>query len=272
MPTESLPPILTVINTILLCLLSIACSAGVIEYFRLKGRITHLQKLVRRLLPVLHQNMDCDSLIDQLLSDDDVPTTTNPQEQKPSAHPGSPEAAGTTIDQNRARLAAIIAGGKAKEFIGKQVTLIQLDEMADEDVMKLYGRYEARLGATMTKTLGSSALKMYAMAASAILPIPPKNQPKLIADLEEDPFVDHALTSACCELYHRYGIYLAPLTAALTTAKHCQFGGESRDSIAADQQMTDGPCNRQNGTSNRSGESDFTDSGYFSGTDLEPEN
>ena len=56
------------------------------------------------------------------------------------------------------------------------------------------------------------------------LPIQVENQPGLIADLEGDPFVGHALSSATCELYHRYGMFLAPLTTALTTIKHCQFG------------------------------------------------
>ena len=56
------------------------------------------------------------------------------------------------------------------------------------------------------------------------LPIPAENQPGIIADLKGDPFVGHALSSATCELYHRYGMFLAPLTAALTTIKHCQFG------------------------------------------------
>ena len=31
--------------------------------------------------------------------------------------------------------------------------------MTDDEVSKHYGRYEARLGASMTKTLGSSALR-----------------------------------------------------------------------------------------------------------------
>ena len=56
------------------------------------------------------------------------------------------------------------------------------------------------------------------------LPISAENQPGLIDDLEGDHFVGHALSSATCELYHRYGIFLAPLTAALTTIKQCHFG------------------------------------------------
>ena len=55
--------------------------------------------------------------------------------------------------------------------------------------------------------------------------LPAENQPGLIDDLEGDPFVGHALSSATCELYHRYGmLFLASLTAGLTTIKHRQFG------------------------------------------------
>ena len=93
--------------------------------------------------------------------------------------------------------------------------------MDEEEVEKLYAHYKARLGALMTKTLGQSALKLYVKAASLFLPIPAESQPELIADLEADPFVGHALSSAAFELYHRYGMFLAPLTTAMTTVKHC---------------------------------------------------
>ena len=76
----------------------------------------------------------------------------------------------------------------------------------------------------MTKTLGSTALQLYAVVVSLFLPIPAKNQPGLIADLEGDPFVRHAFSSATCDLYHRYGMFLAPPKVVLTTIKHCQFG------------------------------------------------
>ena len=67
-------------------------------------------------------------------------------------------------------------------------------------------------------------MKLYAGVVSMFLPIPAEDQPGLIADLEGDPFVGHALSSATCELNHPNGMFLAPLKAALTTIKHCQFG------------------------------------------------
>ena len=106
---------------------------------------------------------------------------------------------------------------------GKSLTADPID-ILDSKVKRLYARYEARLGSVMKKTLGSAALHLYTCVASMFLPIPVKNQPRLIADLECDPFVGHALSTAVCELYHRFGMFLAPLTAMLTTMKHAQFG------------------------------------------------
>ena len=53
--------------------------------------------------------------------------------------------------------------------------------------------------------------------------------PKLIKDLEEDPFLDNALNNACCELYYKYGMFLAPLTTILTTAKHVELKRKEED-------------------------------------------
>ena len=73
----------------------------------------------------------------------------------------------------------------------------------------------------MTKTLGNSFINLYVMGNSKYLNV--INPSKLLEDLEEDPFINHALTSICCELYYKYGMYLALFTAMLTTAKHINF-------------------------------------------------
>ena len=134
----------------------------------------------RRLVATVIRKMDCDEVIDQLLSlDDDAATATG------RAPVIAVQDTTDRQEQKRARLSA--TGGAAKKYLGKQLTLAQVDEMTDDEVSKHYGRYEARLGASMTKTLGSSALQMYALVAGAFLPIPPENLPKLVIDLEEDP-------------------------------------------------------------------------------------
>ena len=119
-------------------------------------------------------------------------------------------------------------GGQARQYglavRGKSLTDDQIDTLDDSKVESFNARNEARLGAVMTKALGSAALQLYAGVASLFLPIPVENQPRLIADLEGDPFVGHALSTAVCELYHRFGMFLAPVTAVLTTIKYARFG------------------------------------------------
>ena len=110
----------------------------------------------------------------------------------------------------------------------------EIDALGDDEVGKIYARYEARLGVCMTKTLGKAALQLYTAVATMFLPIPPENRQPLMEDLESDPFVGHALTSTACELYYRYGKLLAPITAALTTAKYCQFGHQCPRRIEED--------------------------------------
>ena len=188
---------------------------------------------IRRARRLVIGEMDCDELVDVLMS------VADPQGQRqgaglaegappaaaPAATPDAPQE-DERVQKHRERLAAIAAGGQAGQYglvvRGKAFTADQIDALDNSKIEKLYARYEARLGAAMTKTLGSAALQLYAGIAAMFLPI--ENQRMLIADLEGDPFVGHALSSAICELYHRYGMFLAPLTAALISLKYCQFG------------------------------------------------
>ena len=129
----------------------------------------------------------------------------------------------TQQESKRERLSAIVAGGGSRQYLGRELQLSDIDKMSTEEINKLYCRYEARLGASMTKTLGNSFISLYLMGVSRYFNV--VNPPKLIEDLEEDPFINQALTSVCCELYYmyKYRVYLAPFTAMLTTARHIDF-------------------------------------------------
>ena len=164
--------------------------------------------------------MDCDKLIDELMSVAD-PQGAGLDEMAPPAAatvatPDAPQDE-ERVQKRRERPAAIAAGGQARQYglvvRGKTFTADQIDALDNTEIEKLYARYEARLGAAMTKTLGSAVLQLYAGMAAMFLPI--ENQPGLIADLESDPFVGHALSSATCELYHR------PLRHVPCTAYRC---------------------------------------------------
>lgn len=171
----------------------------------------------RRAMRILAAKMDCDELLEQLLQE--TPSAERVSTPTTAAGQNSDEVA-----KKRARLAALAAGGQLKMlFKGGPLSTERVDQMTADEINEAHARYEARLGTAMSKSLGSSFLRLYAAAAGMLLPLMAERQPTLVADLEEDPFVSAALSSACCELYYRYGMYLAPLTAAITTAKHCEW-------------------------------------------------
>ena len=91
-------------------------------------------------------------------------------------------------------------GGISYLLTETALTTSHIKELDDSEIERLYARYEVKLGAAMTKTLGSAALQLYAGVVSMFLPIPAENQPGLIADLEGDPIVGYTLSSATCEL------------------------------------------------------------------------
>ena len=77
------------------------------------------------------------------------------------------------------------------------------------------------------------------MGACAALGI--SNQDALSEDLENDPFLNSALQRFTCELYYRFGSFLAPLSVGLITSRHYlsehsnKNGGTSGDNKSDDQ-------------------------------------
>ena len=70
----------------------------------------------------------------------------------------------------------------------------------------------------MVKSLGKSIINMYLMGACSALGI--RNQEALSEDLENDPFLNSALQRFTCELYYRFGLFLAPLSVGIITSRH----------------------------------------------------
>jgi hypothetical protein len=160
--------------------------------------------------------MDLKELLDSI-PDDDGPRRTGAEPPQHNAE------ASAGISMKRARVAAEIAGGHRLVLRGKSVTPEMVETMPDSDVEELCARVEARIGAAMSKSLGSSLIHLYTSAASTLLPIPTTDKKILAKELEEDPLVCSWLQATCCQLYYRYGMFLAPLSAAVITAKHCDW-------------------------------------------------
>ena len=74
-------------------------------------------------------------------------------------------------------MVAIVFGGKSTKYLGKSVRAEDIDSMSSQEIDKLYTRYEARLVASMTKTLGQSAFQLYSTLVSRFILIPVEKQP-----------------------------------------------------------------------------------------------
>ena len=103
-------------------------------------------------------------------------------------------------------------------YLGKVYAEDQLANLSEEEVEKLFNNYEAKLSGQMVKSSGKSIINMYSMGACSALEI--TNQEALSEDLENDPFLNSALQRFTCELYHRFGSFLAPLRVGIITSRH----------------------------------------------------
>ena len=121
-------------------------------------------------------------------------------------------------DTKHQKLLECVLTGNSKLYLGKVYTEDQLAKLSEEEVEKLFNNYEAKLSGQMVKSLGRSAINMYSMGACSVLGI--TNQEALSEDLENDPLLNSALQRFTCELYYRFGPFLAPLSVGIITSRH----------------------------------------------------
>ena len=121
-------------------------------------------------------------------------------------------------DTKHQKLLECVLTANSKLYLGKVYTEEQLTKLNEEEVEKLFNNYEAKLSGQMVKSLGCSIINMYSMGACAVLGI--SNQEAQSEDLENDSFLNSVLQRFTCELYYRFGSYLAPLSVAIITSRH----------------------------------------------------
>ena len=121
-------------------------------------------------------------------------------------------------DTKHQKLLECILTRNSKLYLGKVYTEEQLAKLSEEEVEKLFNNYEAKILGQMVKSLGKSIINMYSMGACSALGI--RNQEALSEDLENDPFLNSALQRFTCELYYRFGSFLAPLSIGIITSRH----------------------------------------------------
>ena len=121
-------------------------------------------------------------------------------------------------DTKHQKLLECILTANSKLYLGSVYTEEKIKELNKKEVEKLFNNYEAKLSGQMVKSLGHSTINMYSMGACSALRI--SNQEALSEDLENDPFLNSALQRFTCELYYRFGSFLAPLSVGIITSRH----------------------------------------------------
>ena len=106
----------------------------------------------------------------------------------------------------------------ASLYLGKVYTEEQLVKLNEEEVEKLFNNYEAKLSGQIVRSLGHSIINMYSMGACSVLGI--SNQEALSEHLENDPFLNSAVQRFTCELYYRFGSFLAPFSVGIIKSRH----------------------------------------------------
>jgi hypothetical protein len=157
--------------------------------------------------------MDIDKIVDQLL--DETSASSGSATATTSAD-------GAEITRKRERLAGVVAGGQSERYLGRILSLDQIDRLSPPEVEKLYARYEMFFGASICKTLGHAVLTMYSDLAAYYRPEIDPNS--LSANLTNNPIVELGVSGYSGSLHHRFGWLLTPIVVAITTIKHCKLG------------------------------------------------
>ena len=121
-------------------------------------------------------------------------------------------------DTKRRKLLECVLTGNSNLYLGKVYTEEQLAKLNEEEVEKLFNNYDTKLSGQMVKSLGKSIINMYSMGACSVLGI--IIQEALSENLENDPFLNSALQRFTCELYYRFGSFLAPLSVGIIKSRH----------------------------------------------------
>ena len=121
-------------------------------------------------------------------------------------------------DVKRQKLIECVLTRNSKQYLVKAYTKEQVNKLSAEEVDKLFSNYEMKLSGQMVKSLGKSIIRMHSMRACAVSGM--SNQEVLSEDQESDLSQNSALQRFTCELYYRFGLFLAPLSVGLITSRY----------------------------------------------------
>ena len=186
----------------------------------LLGTIYYVYYKYRRFFGVIHIVIDS-AILSQLNNlekkvDSEVNKTRKGRKKKNDTKINEVEK--NDIRDKTERLITCVLSGNSKQYLGKEYTEQQINEMDGNNINILSNRYESVLSAQISKSLGKSVINLYSNVACSILGV--GNQQDLSNDLECDPFLNTAMQRFTCDLYYRLGAFLAPVSVGIINGKH----------------------------------------------------
>ena len=101
----------------------------------------------------------------------DSEVTKSKRGRKKKIDPKINELEDNDVRDKREKLVACVLSGNSKQYLGKECTEHQINEMDCNNVNTLLNRYESILSAQMTKSLGKSIINLYSNIACSVLGI-----------------------------------------------------------------------------------------------------
>jgi len=141
-------------------------------------------------------------------------------ETEPTNAP-EPEADTTAL---REQLAILANSGKCKEAIGVNLSLAQVRQLDNKDVMKYHKRYETYVGSKTTESMIDNFLILATKAVGLVVKI--DDADALKNELKNDFIISKEMSQFFGGLALKYGGKLAMVNTAMITAKHVDFSNE----------------------------------------------
>jgi len=147
---------------------------------------------------------------------------------RPSSIPGQPSSIPVTRQltplfeqalQAKGDLEVLVATGKSKDFLGKQLTFNDVDYMSEKDILKYHRIYQSALAVRVNDTFSKVAVKTYCTLTKWVLPI--QDEGKLYHDLRNDYILMSELDKWTGWLSLKMGGLMAVASTSLITMANC---------------------------------------------------
>ena len=127
------------------------------------GSTCYIYYKLRKFFYLISMLMDSEILnqLTNLEKNVDSEATKPKRGRKKKIDPKINEVEENDVREKRERLVVCILSGNSKQYLGKEYTEQQINEMDCNNVNTLLNRYESVLSAQMTKSFGKSVINLY---------------------------------------------------------------------------------------------------------------